>query len=63
MHTQIFPELETELLDLRVAAHDDRATAVAGAVALLDPFAASAAAGQDLGEDEYEPLDEIGGAP
>jgi hypothetical protein len=63
VHTRVFPELETELLDIRVAAHDDRATALAGAVALLDPFAASAASGQDLGEDEYEPLDQIGGAP
>lgn len=63
VHCQVFPELETELLDFGVAEHDDYSTAVAGAVALLEPHAANAAAGQDLGEDEMEPLDHVRGAP
>lgn len=56
VHRQVFPELETELLDLGVAEHDDYATAVAGAVSLLDPFAANAG-GDDLPEDQMEPLE------
>lgn len=63
VHCRVFPELETQLLDFPSAAHDDYPTAVAGGIALLDPFAAAAAEGEDLAQDEFEPLEAWGGAP
>lgn len=65
-HLNRFPELETQLLDFTPGVdgkHDDYPTAVAGAIALLDPYAAHASGDLDLAEDQYEPLDAIGGAP
>jgi hypothetical protein len=65
-HRERFPELETQLLDFTPGVegrHDDYPTAVAGAVALLDPFAAHAIGELDLAQDEFEPLESIGGAP
>jgi hypothetical protein len=57
-HRQRFPELEVELLDFPRGAHDDNATAVAGAVALLDPYAPMAAGDDaDPSDDQYD--DEI----
>lgn len=60
-----FPKLETQLLDFRTDTDDqpdDGPDALAGCVALLDPYAAQAAGDKDLAEDQYEPLDEaIGG--
>lgn len=53
------PKLETQLLDFENTVHEDHSDALAGAVALLDPFAASAAdETSDLGKDEYLPLEE-----
>ncbi len=55
------PELEAELLDFPFGRHDDYATAVAGAVALLQPYAAAAGMDdKDLAEDEFEPQDSNG---
>lgn len=52
-------KLETQLLDFENTVHDDHSDALAGAVSLLDPFAAHAAeGGEDLGKDEYPPLEE-----
>lgn len=56
-HARAFPEFETQLLDWPNPAKFDRADAFAGAVALLDPHAAEAA-GEDLGKDQYAPLEE-----
>lgn len=56
VHTRVYPELETQLLDFGTARHDDHPDALAGCVSLLDPYAAAAAGDKDLGEDEYEPL-------
>lgn len=63
-HRQRFPALETQMLDFTLRTEDgiDDLDAVAMAVALLDPFAADAA-GVDLGKDEYEPLEAVGGSP
>lgn len=60
-HRIIFQELETQLLDFPSGSMDIL-DAVAMAVSLLDPWAAHAA-GKDLGEDEYEPLNFARGAP
>ena len=57
-HARHFPELEAQLFDFPRGAHDDWPDAVAGAVALLDPYAAAAAGEKDLSTDEYEPLGE-----
>lgn len=55
-----FIELEQELLEYGMpGVHDDNPDALAGAIALLDPYAAHAAGDQDLGEDSMEPLDQI----
>jgi predicted phage terminase large subunit-like protein len=57
-----FPDLEVELMDFRPDTDDqpdDCADALAGVVALLDPFAAEAAGDVDLTADEYEPLDSV----
>lgn len=67
-HNGPLAELETQLLDFKPeseSTHDDYPTAVAGGIALLDPYAAHAAGDTDLAVDEYEPLDEalIFGAP
>jgi len=62
-HAGHFPELEMQLLDFPNGQHDDYPVAVAGAIALLDPFAAHAAGDTDLAEDQFEPLDAMGGAP
>jgi len=62
------PELEAELLDFPNGKHDDYPTAVAGAVALLQPYAAQAGMEgeeDDLAKDEYEPQEAsgLGGVP
>lgn len=54
-HRARFPDLETQLLDFPAGKLDDM-DAVAMAVTLLDPYAAQAA-GEDLTQDEYEPLE------
>lgn len=59
-HVVPFPDLETEMLDFRRDTDDqpdDCIDAVAGAIALLDPHAAQAA-GEDLTEDVYKPIEE-----
>lgn len=56
VHSRVYPELETQLLDFGTTNHDDHPDALAGCVSLLDPYAAAAAGDFDLGEDEYEPL-------
>lgn len=59
-----WPSLETELLDFRPDIddqQDDEIDALAGAVALLDPYAAQAAGDVDLSKDEYPPLEEVMG--
>jgi hypothetical protein len=57
-----WPYLESQLLDFgQPGVHDDWPDALAGAVALLDPFAAEAAGTTDLTEDEYPPLLEVVG--
>ncbi len=65
-HIHPDPPLEAQLCDYRRGVEDqkdDHPDALAGAVALLDPFAADAAGDTDLSEDQYPPLDEaIGGA-
>lgn len=62
VHTRSFPKLEAQLLDFGGGrGHDDHPDALAGCIALLDPYAAQAAGDQDLGEDEYPPLDEVFG--
>jgi hypothetical protein len=58
---KIFPELQVQLLDFPNAKHDDWPDCLAGAIALLDPYAAQAAGDKDLSEDEYPPLDEVVG--
>lgn len=60
-HSRSFPQLESQLLDIRpgVDMLVDWADAAAGAVALLEPFAAMATpATITLSADEYEPLDD-----
>ena len=53
-HCGDFPQLKTQLLDFpRAGTHDDFPDALAGAVALLDPYAASAAGEFDLAADAY----------
>ena len=54
-HARRFGELETQLLDLKPGnkGHDDWPDAEAGAITLLDPYAAAAAGEIDLGKDEY----------
>ena len=60
--TRSFPELVTQLLEWPNPRRMDRADALAGAIGLLDPFAAQAAGDVDLSEDEHEPLeDALGG--
>lgn len=56
-HVRRFPEYETQLLDWPNPQRFDRADAMAGAIALLDPHAAEAA-GEDLGRDQYGSLDD-----
>jgi predicted phage terminase large subunit-like protein len=58
VHTRRFPELEAQLLDFPNGKHDDAPDAVAGAIALLDPYAPMAA-GEDLGKDSMPPLSEV----
>lgn len=61
-HARHFPELEMQLQDFPGGTHDDWPDALAGAIALLDPYAAAAAGDVDLGQDEYRPLEvELGG--
>lgn len=63
-HVRHFPKLEAQLLDFRpgVEQHDDYPDSLAGAIALLDPYAAHAVGDTDLAEDEMPPLEEmIGG--
>ena len=63
-HIRRFPELEAQLLDFRpgIEQHDDYIDSEAGAIALLDPYAAHAVGEVDLAEDEMPPLlEEIGG--
>lgn len=57
-HARRFPELEAQLLDFPNGKHDDAPDAVAGAIALLDPYAPMAA-GEDMGKDQYPPLEEV----
>ncbi len=57
--TRRFVSLETQLLDWPHAKHDDEADALAGAIALLDPFAAQAIGDTDLTKDMYRPLSEV----
>lgn len=57
-HARKFPEYETQLLDWPSPRRFDRADAFAGAVTLLDPYAAHAA-GEDLGKDEMPPLEDV----
>ncbi len=62
-HEKVFPELLVQLDDFRMDEsheHDDGPDGVAGAVILLDPFAAMAA-GEDLSKDVYEPLKTVFG--
>lgn len=60
VHTKHFPKLVTQLMDFP-RGHDDHPDALAGSIALLDPYAAQAAGDQDLADDEYPPLDEVFG--
>lgn len=55
-------KLQTQLLDFPNGKHDDHPDALAGAIALLDPFASFAIGdGEDPAKDEYKPLeDELG---
>lgn len=60
-HAEVYPLLMTQLDEFQADdshEHDDGPDAVAGAVILLDPYAAMAA-GEDLTVDEYEPLDKV----
>jgi len=58
-HTQVFSEYESQLLDYPNGKVDGP-DVVAMAVALLDSAAPAAIGeGTDLGDDEYEPLDEV----
>lgn len=57
-HVRRFGDLESQLIDFPNGKHDDAPDAVAGGVALLDPYAPMAA-GEDMGKDQYAPLDEI----
>lgn len=53
-------KLEAQLLDFENTVHEDHSDATAGMISLLDPFAAQAAdESADLGNDEYQPLDEV----
>ncbi len=60
-HVQVFPDLETELLDFTLAnrGKDDGPDCLAGCVSLLDPFAADASGLIDLAQDQYESLDDL----
>lgn len=60
-HVQVFPDLETELLDFTLAnrGKDDGPDCLAGCVSLLDPFAADASGLIDLAKDQFEPLDDV----
>ena len=54
------PELTSQLMDFgRPGVHDDFPDALAGAVALLDPFAAAASGEVDLTKDMFPPLKEV----
>jgi hypothetical protein len=58
-HAKRFPELESQLQDFSSGGiHDDYPDALAGAIALLDPYAAAAAGEEDLTKDEYPPLED-----
>jgi phage terminase large subunit-like protein len=57
VHAGHFPEYVAQLLDFPNAKHDDGPTAVAGAIALLDPYAPMAGS-DDLSVDQYKPIDE-----
>ena len=58
IHTQPYPHLEAELLDYPLG-KDAGSDCLAGVIALLDPFAASAAGDKDLSQDEFPPLEEV----
>jgi len=61
-HIRRFADLEMELYDYNPDIEDqpdDCADALAGAIALLDPYAAEAVGDVDLGKDEYEPLEAV----
>lgn len=58
-HARAFPEYDVQLLDWPTPKRKDRADAMAGAVALLDPYAAMAAGDTDLGEDEGPPIEQV----
>ncbi len=61
-HVRRFKKLEAQLLDFRpgVETPDDYPDSLAGAIQLLEPFAAMAAdEGTDLAADEFEPLEKV----
>lgn len=58
VHEQVFPELDSQLLDYPNG-KKDAPDAVAMAVALLDPYAAAAVGDKDLSEDEYNDADDV----
>lgn len=61
IHTKVFPELETQLLEYPKGKKDGP-DAVAMAITLLDPYAASAAdPSKNLADDSYPPLEELFG--
>lgn len=63
VHVREFPELQAQLLEFPHSSRMDRMDALAGGIALLDPYAAEAAGDKDLAADEYaESLEEqVGG--
>lgn len=62
-HARRFPELEEELMAFGMpGVHDDQPDALAGAVQLLDPWAATAAGLEDLSADSMPDLDDVIGA-
>jgi hypothetical protein len=61
VHCTAFPKLEAQLMDYRpeVEQKDDWPDALAGAVALLTPYAASASETDFEDEEEYEDLEKM----
>lgn len=58
--TKRFIDLELELLEYgQPGVHDDGPDCLAGAIVLLQPYAAQAAGEGDLGNDQFPPLEEV----
>jgi len=59
LFTKRFIELEQELLEYGMpGVHDDQPDCLAGAIAMLDPYAAQAAGDKDPGDDSMQPLED-----